>query len=56
MPDFVVLDISLDGPDGLELLKTLRAKYPNLPVLILSMHDESAMQSGRCAPARTATS
>src|ERR1700732_114035 len=40
MPDFVVLDISLDGPDGLELLKTLRAAYPNLPVLVLSMHDE----------------
>ena len=42
LPDFVVLDISLEGPDGLELLKTMRAKYPNLPVLILSMHDESA--------------
>jgi DNA-binding NarL/FixJ family response regulator len=42
LPDFVVLDISLEGPDGLELLKTLRAKYPNLPVLILSMHEESA--------------
>src|SRR5271169_5817679 len=42
LPDFVVLDISLEGPDGLELLRTLRAKYPNLPVLILSMHDESA--------------
>ncbi|HXN19871.1 MAG TPA: response regulator transcription factor [Candidatus Binatus sp.] len=42
MPDFIVLDISLDGPDGLELLKTLHARYPNLPVLILSMHDELA--------------
>ncbi len=42
VPDFIVLDISLDGPDGLELLKVLRAEYPNLPVLILSMHDESA--------------
>jgi DNA-binding NarL/FixJ family response regulator len=42
MPDFIVLDISLDGPDGLELLKALRSEYPNLPVLILSMHDESA--------------
>jgi DNA-binding NarL/FixJ family response regulator len=42
MPDFIVLDISLDGPDGLELLKTLRAKYPSMPVLILSMHDELA--------------
>jgi DNA-binding NarL/FixJ family response regulator len=40
-PDFVVLDISLDGPDGLELLKTLRVRYPNLPVLVLSMHDEA---------------
>jgi DNA-binding NarL/FixJ family response regulator len=42
MPDFIVLDISLEGPDGLELLKVLRSEYPNLPVLILSMHDESA--------------
>jgi DNA-binding NarL/FixJ family response regulator len=41
-PDFIVLDISLDGPDGLELLKTLHTRYPNLPVLILSMHDELA--------------
>jgi DNA-binding NarL/FixJ family response regulator len=40
-PDFVVLDISLDGPDGLELLKTLRVRHPNLPVLVLSMHDEA---------------
>jgi DNA-binding NarL/FixJ family response regulator len=40
-PDFVVLDISLEGPDGLEVLKTLRVTHPNLPVLVLSMHDES---------------
>jgi DNA-binding NarL/FixJ family response regulator len=40
MPDFVVLDISLDGPDGLDLLKALRTQYPTLPVLVLSMHDE----------------
>src|SRR6201993_4297042 len=40
-PDFVILDISLDGRDGLELLKMLRAEHPNLPVLVLSMHDES---------------
>jgi DNA-binding NarL/FixJ family response regulator len=40
-PDLMVIDISLDGPDGLELLKTLRIKEPILPVLILSMHDES---------------
>lgn len=40
-PDVVVLDISLDGPDGLDLLKSIRLKDPVLPVLILSMHDES---------------
>jgi DNA-binding NarL/FixJ family response regulator len=40
-PDFVILDISLDGRDGLELLKTLRVRHPNLPVLVLSMHEES---------------
>jgi DNA-binding NarL/FixJ family response regulator len=40
-PDFLILDISLAGPDGLDLLKSVRARYPSLPVLMLSMHDES---------------
>jgi DNA-binding NarL/FixJ family response regulator len=40
-PDILIADISLNGPDGLDLLKSLRALYPELPVLILSMHDES---------------
>ncbi len=40
-PDLLVLDISLSGPDGIDLLKTIRIKEPALPVLILSMHDES---------------
>jgi len=40
-PDIVIVDISLNGPDGLDLLKTIRTKDPSLPVLILSMHDES---------------
>lgn len=40
-PDILIVDISLNGPDGLELLKGLRAQHPHLPVLILSMHDES---------------
>jgi DNA-binding NarL/FixJ family response regulator len=50
-PDIVVLDISLSGPDGLDVLKEIRAKTTHLPVLILSMHDESiyaerAMRAG----------
>src|SRR5262249_13030354 len=40
-PDILIVDISLNGPDGLELLKSVRIRYPHLPVLILSMHDES---------------
>jgi DNA-binding NarL/FixJ family response regulator len=50
-PDIVVLDISLSGPDGLDVLKELRLKTSSLAVLILSMHDESiyaerAMRAG----------
>ncbi|MGB9433629.1 MAG: response regulator transcription factor [Candidatus Acidiferrum sp.] len=50
-PDIVVLDISLSGPDGLDVLKEIRTKTASLPVLILSMHDESiyaerAMRAG----------
>lgn len=40
-PDILIVDISLHGPDGLDLLKSMRAEDPTLPVLILSMHDES---------------
>jgi DNA-binding NarL/FixJ family response regulator len=41
-PDLLVLDLSLDGPDGLEMLKAIRNRDTVLPVLILSMHDESS--------------
>lgn len=40
-PDLVLTDISLTGHDGLELIKELRALRPELPVLVLSMHEES---------------
>jgi len=40
-PDAIILDISLEGVlDGLILTKVIRAKYPSIPILILSMHDE----------------
>jgi DNA-binding NarL/FixJ family response regulator len=50
-PDIVVLDISLSGPDGLDVLKEIRTRSASLPVLILSMHEESiyaerAMRAG----------
>jgi DNA-binding NarL/FixJ family response regulator len=39
-PDILIVDISLNGPDGIDLLKNIRLSHPTLPVLILSMHDE----------------
>lgn len=49
-PDIVVVDISLQGTSGLELTKALQERYPELPVLMLSMHDESlyAERALRC--------
>jgi len=38
--DLVLLDISLPDKSGLELLKDIRAVRPELPVLVVSMHDE----------------
>jgi DNA-binding NarL/FixJ family response regulator len=40
-PSVAVVDISLKGSNGLELLKDLRAHELTVPVLILSMHDET---------------
>ncbi|MDZ4289996.1 MAG: response regulator transcription factor [Prosthecobacter sp.] len=41
LPDVLVVDITLPGRNGLELVKDLRALYPKLPVLVISMHDEA---------------
>ncbi len=40
-PDAVVADISLRDGDGIELVTDLHAHHPELPVLVLSMHDET---------------
>ena len=40
-PDMVVVDISLKDTSGIELIKDIKVRYPNLPVLTLSMHDEA---------------
>jgi len=39
-PDVAVIDISMPGLDGLEVTAQLRAGYPKLPVIILTMHEE----------------
>ncbi len=40
-PDLVIVDITLKGRNGLELITELHRDSPNLPLLVLSMHDES---------------
>ena len=45
-PDLVLTDISLMGRNGLELIKDLAVILPGLPVLVLSMHEES-LYAGR---------
>ncbi|MBI4420523.1 MAG: response regulator transcription factor [Gemmatimonadetes bacterium] len=39
-PELMILDLSLRDSDGLELLKNVRARYPAIRVLVVSMHDE----------------
>jgi DNA-binding NarL/FixJ family response regulator len=50
-PDIAVVDITLENGSGLELIKDLRVLHPKMPVVVLSMHDESlyaerAMRAG----------
>jgi len=40
-PDLVVVDLSLQGGSGLDLIKNLKSLHPLLPMLVLSMHDEA---------------
>ncbi|MDQ5986544.1 MAG: Oxygen regulatory protein NreC [Syntrophus sp. SKADARSKE-3] len=40
-PDFVILDLSLKDGDGISLIKNIVKTYKNMPVLVVSMHDES---------------
>ncbi len=39
-PNLVIVDIGLPDGNGIELTKKIRAEFPKLPVLILSMHEE----------------
>jgi DNA-binding NarL/FixJ family response regulator len=40
-PDVVVVDIFLKSSDGIELTKSIKARHPKLPIIVLSVHDES---------------
>src|ERR1035437_632693 len=40
-PDIVLVDISLGGASGIDLIKSIKSELEDLPVLVISMHDES---------------
>lgn len=42
-PDIIVVDLSLPRGSGLDFIKDLRAQYPAIRVLVLSMHDEASV-------------
>lgn len=39
-PDLAIIDLTLEDIGGLELIKQVHARHPEVPVLVLSMHDE----------------
>lgn len=52
-PDLVIVDLGLEGCDGLDLIKEMKLHHPGTPALVLSMHDESlyaerALLAGAC--------
>jgi DNA-binding NarL/FixJ family response regulator len=51
--DLAVVDISLAGTNGIDLTKKLVARFPNMPILILTMHDELGyLKRAFCSGAR----
>lgn len=41
-PDLVIVDLSLEGTSGLDLIKNIKRDFEDLPVLVVSMHTESS--------------
>lgn len=40
-PGLVIVDVSLDGNNGIELMKNMSSRWSNMPILAYSMHDEA---------------
>lgn len=41
LPDLVIVDITLKDKSGIDLIEYLKEHFPKLPILVISMHDES---------------
>jgi len=50
--DVVILDISMPGKSGLDILDELKRLRPKLPILLLSMHQRNNLRGGRSKRAR----
>ncbi len=42
-PDIILLDLKMPGMDGIEATKIIREKYPEVKILILTMHDDEQL-------------
>ncbi len=40
-PDVVIIDLSLDGEDGIELIDYVKSRWPSVKILVYSSHDEA---------------
>ena len=56
-PDAVVVDLSLEEGDGFNVVRDVHAHFPQIRILVLSMHDEADLCRSACWPrARPVTS
>ena len=55
LADLAIVDISLNGANGLELTKNLKAEHPEMPVLVPRCMRNASMRRGRCARGRAVT-
>jgi DNA-binding NarL/FixJ family response regulator len=46
-PDLAIIDLSLSGGSGIELIKSIRSTHPKVQTIVLSMHDEQ-VYAERC--------
>ncbi|HZU71662.1 MAG TPA: response regulator transcription factor [Acidimicrobiales bacterium] len=44
-PDLALIDVSMPVMDGISALRTIHARHPDLPVVVLTMHDDEALAS-----------
>jgi DNA-binding NarL/FixJ family response regulator len=40
-PDVVIVDVSMPGMNGIELIKMILAEFPQMPILVVTMHEET---------------